>query len=757
MSKKDLNISEFYRLDIRDRIEKIYEQGLISENDLFSLLSGNHTLNSSSADSMIENVVGVMGLPLGLAMNLVVNGKDYILPMAVEEPSVVAALSSASKLVRKSGGFSAKDGEQLMIGQIQIIDIKDIESCKSALIKKKQDLLNLANSFHPNMVARGGGAKDIEFYTHPLPSRKQRMIVLHLLVDTCDAMGANLVNSMCEGIAPLVESIAGGKAFLRILSNLADRSIFRASCNIPTEFLKNNNSSGEEIRDAIILASEFAEIDPYRAATHNKGVMNGIDPIAIATGNDWRAIEAGAHSYASISGRYTSLTRWTKAKDGSLYGEIEIPLQVGIVSSNVNTNSTVGINLRLLDINSSKELGKVMAAAGLAQNLSAIKALATDGIQKGHMTLHARSVVKAAGASEDNFDEVLDDLVLSGEIKIWKAKEIISNLEDKKSNKINSSLDTDKSLGVGFGKIILLGEHAVVYGKHAIAAPLPMKIKAQIEDYSEGTHILIPRWGVEYKLEQDPTKQYSFEKPASIILNELGLRSKSMKIEVFPELPRGMGLGGSAAMAVAIIRALDNHFDLKLSDEEVNRLAFLSEKVAHGNPSGIDNTLACYGKPLVYRNSDPQFIELLNIKKPIYMIIGFTKKEGLTARTVSKVKTAWKKDPIIYEKIFDQIDSIVLKGIEAIQSEDYEDLGELMNICHGMLNALQVSTPEIEKLIDIARLNGALGAKLTGSGGGGSIIAICENSEIQNKMISSIKKKGFDGIPITVSNEKIND
>ncbi len=751
MNKKRLQLSEFYKLDIRDRIEAVYEQGLISESDLFSMLSNNHTLDLSSADQMIENVIGVIGLPLGLAVNLVVNDKDYIVPMAIEEPSVVAALSSASKLVRNSGGFQAKADDQLMIGQIQIIDVENVESCKSLLITKKQEILNLANSFHPNMVARGGGAKDIEIFTHPLPSRKQRMLVLHLLVDTCDAMGANLVNSMCEGVASLIESIAGAKVFLRILSNLADRSLVRASCEISTKYLRSNNYSGEEIRDAIILASEFAEIDPYRATTHNKGIMNGIDPIAIATGNDWRAIEAGVHSYASISGRYKSLTSWTKGSNGSLCGEIEIPLQVGIVGPNVSTNPTVSLNLRLLNVNSSLELAKVMASVGLAQNLSALKALATEGIQKGHMNLHARSVVRAAGASEDIFDEVLDRLVLSGEVKIWKAKELVSDLTGAVESKNNiNRKNNDDSLGIGYGKVIILGEHAVVYGKHAIAAPLPLKIKAHLGDYDDGVCIFIPKWGVEYKLKQDPAKQHSFEKAASVILNELDLQSRSMKIEVFPDVPRGMGLGGSAAMAVAIIRALDKHFNLKLSDEQVNSLAFLSEKVAHGNPSGIDNTLACYGKPLVYRNSEPPLVELLDIKKPIYMVIAFTKNEGLTARTVNKVREAWKKNPILYQRIFDQIDSIVLKGIEAIQSKDYNELGQLMNICHGMLNALQVSTPEIEHLVDLSRVNGALGAKLTGSGGGGSVVAICQDIDSQSNLISSIKNEGFSAVPVMI-------
>ena len=281
-------------------------------------------------------------------------------------------------------------------------------------------------------------------------------------------------------------------------------------------------------------------------------------------------------------------------------------------------------------------------------------------------------------------------------------------------------------MGVGYGKVILLGEHAVVYGRHAIAAPIPLTIKALVEDCDEGIHLLIPRWGVEYRLASNANERRSFERPAGVMLDQLGLSRRAMRIEVFPEVPRSMGLGGSAAMAVAIVRALDKHFKLELTDAQVNSLAFESEKVAHGSPSGLDNTLACYGKALVFRPGDPPLVEPLNIREPIPAVIGMTGYEGLTAKTVGRVREAWQQDKKLYERIFDQIDALTLRGIQAIQDNDLPTLGELMNICQGMLNALQVSTPELEKLCDIARENGALGAKLTGGGGGGSIVAICD-------------------------------
>jgi hydroxymethylglutaryl-CoA reductase len=747
VSEDRSRIPQFYKLSVEERVKAVHERGLLTASDFRALSSGRHTLDLAAADKMIENVIGVMGLPLALGMNLVVNARQYIVPMVVEEPSIVAALSSASKLVRQCGGFTAEATDPVLIGQIQVVNLPDIERAKQRLGKRKQEIISLANSFHPNMVARGGGARDIELFVHPLPSTGRPMLVVHLLVDTRDAMGANLVNGMCEGVAPLIESITGGEVFLRILSNLTDRSIARASCTIPVELLVGRGYSGEQARDGIITAAEFAAVDPYRAATHNKGIMNGIDPLAIATGNDWRAIEAGAHAYAARGGRYTSLTSWRADDQGNLCGSIELPIKVGIVGGPLESNPTVALNLRLLGVACATELAEVMAAVGLAQNFAAIRALATEGIQKGHMTLHARSVVTAAGASKEMFDEVLDRVIQSGVIKVWKAQEIVRDVQEEKERtdaRLKRYAETESAMGVGYGKVVLLGEHAVVYGRHAIAAPIPMAIKALVEDCDRGIHLLIPRWGVEYELAATPAERRSFERPAGVVLDRLGLSGRAMRI--FPEVPRGMGLGGSAAMAVAIVRALDKHFRLRLSDDEVNALAFESEKVAHGNPSGIDNTLACYGKALVYRPGDPPLMEPLNIRRPIAAVIGMSPYEGLTAKTVGRVREAWQQDRKLYERIFDQIDTLVLRGVQAIQDGDIETLGGLMNVCHGMLNALQVSTPELEQLVTIARENGALGAKLTGGGGGGSIIAICDDDN--EPVVSAIRAAGFRAVPV---------
>jgi hydroxymethylglutaryl-CoA reductase len=743
-------------MSVDERVRAVRERGLLNDSDYQSLVSGEHTLKLSAADKMIENVIGVMGLPIGLGLNFLINDKDYVIPMVVEEPSVVAALSSAAKMARGAGGYRTQSTDPVLIGQIQVVEIPDMDRAQAAVFSKKQEILDLANSFHPRMVARGGGAVDLDLRTYPMPSFDSEMLVIHLHVDTRNAMGANLVNSMCEGVASLIESITEGRVFLRILSNLADRALAKAEVKLPPKLLAGHGYSGEEVRDGIIIASDFAQVDPYRAATHNKGIMNGIDAVALATGNDWRAIEAGAHAWASKTGSYTAMSRWWKDDDGDLCGELELPMKVGTVGGPLESNPSVAVNLRLLGAESATELAEVMAAAGLAQNFSALRALATEGIQTGHMTLHARTVVKAAGTPANLFEKVLERLLRSGEIKVWRARQILEELQDSKPGESSKLLEkSDAELGVGYGKVILLGEHSVVYGRHAIACPVPLNMRAFVEDVDKGVELLIPRWGVEYQLSKPPEQRRSFENAAGAILDELGLSDRGIRIEVFPDVPRGMGLGGSAALAVAIVRALDKHFKLKLDDDEVNRLAFKSEEVAHGQPSGIDNTMATFGKPLVYRKGNPPLVELLNIPEPMSMVIGMTRTQGLTAKTVGNVREAHKHLPKVYEKIFDDIDALVLQAVSAIQDNRLADLGELMDINQGLLNALRVSTPELEKLIGIARDAGALGAKLTGGGGGGAMVALCGNTgdDTAEAVCAALESSGFDTLSFSIGGE----
>ncbi|HEX7341744.1 MAG TPA: hydroxymethylglutaryl-CoA reductase, degradative [Rhodanobacteraceae bacterium] len=739
----------FYKLSVAERVRLLSGRGLLSREDCRALSSGHHQLTVDKADKMIENVIGVLGMPVGLGLNFLINGKDYVVPLAVEEPSIVAALSSAAKLVRAAGGFRTRSTKPILIGQVQVVDVAHASKAQAALLRRKDEIINLANSLHPNMVARGGGVEDVEVVIHSAPDGKRDMVVLHLLVNTCDAMGANLVNTMCEGVAPLVETITGGKVFLRILSNLTDRALAWAEAVIPIELLAGKGRDGAEVRDGIILANDLAIVDPYRAATHNKGVMNGVDAVALATGNDWRALEAAAHAYAARGKAYTSLTRWYKNENGDLVGSIEMPMKVGTVGGNLQSNPTVGINHHLLGIKSGRELAEVMGAVGLAQNFSALRALVTDGIQQGHMTLHARSVAMAAEATPEIFDTVVERLLEDGEIKIWKAREIIAELSGQSRPRLVGGKDKredEASWSAGHGKVILMGEHAVVHGRHAIAAPLPLAIRARVDDAAEGVTFMIPRWGVEQRLQQHINHPGSFLQSLDMLLRKLDLADRAMEVRVNPNVPRAMGLGGSASLAVAVIRALDRHFGLLLGEAEICQLAFDCEKIAHGTPSGIDNTVATYGKPLLYRSGNPPEVHTLELSQPLPLVIGLSGTESLTAKMVARVRRAWERNKPLYERIFDEIDTLTLQALDALKAHDLTQLGELMNICQGQLNALQVSSWELEELMQIARDNGATGAKLTGGGGGGSMIALCPDGT--ERVIKAMHDAGYQAMEV---------
>lgn len=749
MSNNDKSrIPKFYKYSVENRLDILREKEILNQEDYVALREQMHLLSQDDADKMIENVIGVFGLPMGLGLNFLINEKPYIVPMVVEEPSILAAVSSAAKVVRNAGGFEVESDDPILIGQIQLVDVRHPMKVRHTILQEKQEILNLANSLHPNMIKRGGGAIDLEVMIHQQDRHPGSMVVVHLLVDTRDAMGANLVNSMCEGVAPLIEKMSGSKVYLRILSNLTDRAMVRAKCVIPTKYLDFNYSSGKEVRDGIIRAAEFAAIDPYRASTHNKGIMNGIDPLAIATGNDWRAIEAAAHAYASRSGRYTSLTNWFKNEQGDLVGTIDIPLKVGTVGGSLKSNKAVGIAHRILGIESATELAEVMGAVGLAQNFSALRSLGTEGIQRGHMTLHARSVASTAGAPAELFEEVLERLVESGEIKVWKAKEIIEDLQkEKKIGTISApTLDKDGDISFGYGKIILTGEHSVVHGTHAVAAPITLKMKAKVWDHDKGVRLLIPRWGVEQTIEFGADHKYSIYKSLEMILDHLDLRDKGMNIEVFPEVPRAMGMGGSAALAVAIIRALSKHFELGLGDDDVRRLSFESEDIVHGGASGIDNTVSTYGNLIAFQKGTPPDMQTITLNESIPIVIGLSGVESMTSKMVKQVREQAEKYPKWYKQIFNQMDELAIASKAAIESRDLDELGMIMNMNHGFLNILGVSCPEVEELVEIARQNGALGAKLTGGGGGGAMIALCDSEKTQKNIQKEMHQAGYDAL-----------
>ena len=424
---KTSRLPGFYDLSVEERAARVAEWAELDDGER-TLLHG-AGLDVARADQMIENVVGMHALPLAIAPNFLINGRDYLIPMVIEEPSVVAAASYMARIVRDAGGFYTNSTEPVMIAQMQVLDLPDPWAARFDLLSQKQRLLDLADQTDPVVVSLQGGARDVEirvFSDTPLGP----MLVIHLLYDTRDAMGANTVNTAVEALTPLVEEITGGRVHLRILSNLADRRLARAKCVIPPGLLAFGDYDGKEVAQRIVEAYAFAVVDPYRATTHNKGIMNGIDAVALACGQDWRAIEAGAHAYAARQGRYTSLSTWTLSREGNLVGTLELPLAVGTVGGATRVHPGAKAALKILDVESARELAEVMAAVGLAQNLGAVRALATEGIQRGHMTLHARQVAIAAGATGDQVQAVAARLVTEGKVRLDRAQEILSTMSE---------------------------------------------------------------------------------------------------------------------------------------------------------------------------------------------------------------------------------------------------------------------------------------------------------------------------------------
>lgn len=417
----------FYKRTLAERAAVVAQWANLTAQEQSALL-GMSGLSAVQADNMIENAIGIYALPLGVATNFLVNGEDYLVPMVIEEPSVIAAVSNAAKMFRAGGGFTTSSDEPVMIGQIQVLDVPDLYVAAGAIIANRQQLLAKADEIGGSILKRGGGARDIQ--VRPFPNTPLGpMLVVHLLLDCRDAMGANAVNGAVEHLAPEIEAITGGRVNLRILSNLTDQRKARAEGMIPASELATDTLKGVDVARAIVEAGVFAEVDPYRAATHNKGIMNGIDAAIIATGNDWRAIEAGAHAYAARNGSYTSLTKWWQDEQANLHGSIELPLAVGIVGGTTRVHPSAPVALKILGIQSANQLAEVIAAVGLAQNLAAIKALATEGIQRGHMSLHARQMAIAAGASGEMIARVVQTMIEEGTIRLERAKTLVQELK----------------------------------------------------------------------------------------------------------------------------------------------------------------------------------------------------------------------------------------------------------------------------------------------------------------------------------------
>lgn len=417
---KTSKLSGFYKLSPKERLRAVSEFSGLTEDEA-SCISATGAISLEAADRMVENVIGVMEVPLGVAVNFLINGRDYLIPMAIEEPSVIAAASNAAKMAREGGGFTTSSTGAMMIGQIQAIGMDDPNFAKMNILEKKDEIIKRANEVDPVLVKFGGGAKDVEARVIETPGGK--MVITHLIVDCRDAMGANAVNTMAEAVAPYIEELTGGKVYLRIISNLADRRIMRAKA-----VFKKEAVGGAEAVDGILAAYHFAAGDPYRAATHNKGIMNGITAAVLATGNDTRAIEAGAHVYASRSGVYRPLSSYEKNAKGDLVATIEMPIAVGLVGGATKTNPIARAAVKILGVKTATEMGEVFAALGLAQNFAALRALATEGIQRGHMGLHSRNVAIQAGATGELIDKIAGIMVRENKVRADRAKELLDEM-----------------------------------------------------------------------------------------------------------------------------------------------------------------------------------------------------------------------------------------------------------------------------------------------------------------------------------------
>lgn len=430
VTRKVLNVSKssripgFYKLSLEERVKAVKEFAELTDEEVV-LLRRVGRLGLDVADKMIENVIGTFELPYGVAVNFLINGREYLVPMVIEEPSVVAGASNAAKWCREGGGITSMATEQIMISQIQVVRVPSPHTAVIRILERKKEILDLANSTNDILVKLGGGAKDIE--VRVLDSPVGKMVVVNLLVDVKDAMGANIVNTMAEAVAPIIEEASGGRVLLRIVSNLADRRLVRSWTKVPKDVI-----GGEDVVEGIVYAWAFAAADPYRAATHNKGIMNGIIAVALATGQDTRALEAGAHAYAARKGKYGPLSTWETDSEGNLVGYLEVPIAVGTIGGSIRSNPMARLSLKILGVKTARELSEVMGAVGLVQNLAALRALATEGIQRGHMKLHARQLALAAGARPDEVDVVSEELVKSGRITLEKAQEILESVRARK-------------------------------------------------------------------------------------------------------------------------------------------------------------------------------------------------------------------------------------------------------------------------------------------------------------------------------------
>lgn len=744
---KSSRIPGFYRLPVEQRLAFLARNFSLTDQQVSELRNGN-ALRIEHAVNLVENAIGVLALPLGLGLNFLVDGRDYIVPMAIEEASIIAAASKAALIIRAGGGFKTKVDRPIMIGQIQVLDIGNIDHAIERIQEHKEAILTQANLASPRMVARGGGVFDIE--TRVIDSGDiGPMLIVHLLYDVRDAMGANAINSACEAVGPLIQSITGGRVNLRILSNLADRRLARAEFSLPFEYLGSKEMSGDIVATRIVEASQFAWADPYRATTHNKGIFNGICAAGLALGQDWRAIEAGGHAYAARSGQYRSLTKFSIV-DQKLHGEIILPLQVGWVGGLTNSHPGVKTLRQISGIKNATELAGVLASVGLAQNFAACHALSTVGIQKGHMALHARSVAISVGVPADEVETVAQEMINRGEVKTTVAEEIYRRMQKRPRPKEKRD---DLPVEVyAPGKIILFGEHATVYNYPGITTTIDIGMTLRISRDPDGPRFVSPEYKQVFPIPSSEQDVQTFSKAVELALSMYGLENEPIAIQVESDLVPGMGLGSSAAFSVALCSALRQYKNIS-SHQRLDRKLFADvqrlESIFHGTPSGMDAATVLANCVLWFRKGPPREILPIRTQTTLTGLICLVEPGAATIELVQKVRDFRNRYPDAANKILEEIGNLTVDAGIALGIGDIPELGRLMFKNHELLAKLGVSTPALDDAVGLLLDRGVLGAKLTGSGGGGAVIALVK-PDTQYELVNQLGEEFASVIPFTV-------
>ncbi len=748
-SQVSSRIPGFYRLPVERRLAYLARTFGFSEYEISQLREGK-ALRIEHAVNMVENAIGVHGMPLGIALNFLVDGREYLVPMAIEEASIIAAASKAALMIRTGGGFRTEVDEPLMIGQIQVLDLADPEEASRAVIAGKGEIIEQANLANPRMVKRGGGVRDVETRILDGGPDVGPMLVVHLIIDVREAMGANMINYACEAAGPVVERLTGGRVNLRILSNLADRRVARADFSLPFEQLATEEMGGAEVAKRMVEAGRFAWADPYRATTHNKGIFNGICAAALALGQDWRAIEAGGHAYASRDGQYRSLTNyWIEGE--TLRGSIELPMQVGSVGGAVNSHPGVRLLREIAGARSAQELAGLFAAVGLAQNFAACLALSTVGIQKGHMALHARSVAISVGVPPEKVEDVASEMIRRGEVKVAVAEEIFRTMREsqQRTREVPGEVVAE---AFAPGKVILFGEHATVYNYPGITAAIDIGMTVQIKRDPDGPRFLSPNFRQAFNVPETDQDIRLFSRAVDEALEIYGIQREPIAVQIESELVPGMGLGSSAAFSTALCTALRRFKDgssiPSMTGDLFDHVQSL-EKIFHGTPSGMDAATVISDGVLWFRKGPPREIVPIHLNQPMTGIVAIVEPGARTIDMVRRVQASRDLNPKRVNALLAEIGEITTDAAISLGTGDSAEVGRLMFRNHQLLSRLGVSTPTLDEAVEYLLDLGVLGAKLTGSGGGGAVIALVQPEE-QADLVNQLESAFARVYPFTV-------